>query len=963
MRLAICMGLVCAAACGAGAEQGIAITPDENGAFVFEEDFTTPRFLEDAFLDNLGADQWREGAVTNMGPGRNRTITYRFHGEAAITSLDVSIAQRSNARSLGGRTTLLASTNGLDWSPVDRSTDKEADANHFQTAPLILNGKTAEPFGGGREVWVRVVMDNYSGLKTAESSALYCVKVALTTAPDASDSGSDTSLETRWADLKAASNWRTVSMEWCEGVTESAPHYLEDVDGWLLPASDLSPPEAECGLPISRKYSTADRRCLSMAVFVNTDDSAQPIMARITFRARRDSHRESSVLWDNQPVATFDAASYFDQDRAVYVDLPGSRAAGVHELRLTGRDGNRSAWIRRVEVCGPGVIGWAEKPPLPQGGPLRLVSAYYMPDPPPPADSQVVEGRQPKKRGVSFAGLQRMYAEHSEFGALRIVVVNDGPKPVRIADPVLLNGQPVEDSYVDFKTSAWDAPGVVWYRVRPRTLAPGQAGQVYIRFRRRPSGDAAKVTLTCENAPACEAVVPYTAPAAVIDYVTTGKTDDTLFIYARVSPEQSGTKLAGVTLDGVPLPDARIYGADFPGGLALAVAKLPRPLEQGAYHVAGIDLGDDGTVAAQFRVLPFMFARSSIHVPTEVARDMHMNLLTWVRRPLEACQEYDIDTTAHHGDVMNLHERMPIIFAPDEPDAKDNRGGGYDKGLGWHVRTLAESGWQELVERSDHPVASWMNMDGTVRPLNWAVYGQYGDVNGFDPYPVTYYGGDHAFVRESLSHCRNLGAPTRLYAILEAYGWSRGQGVPSKVRGPIPAEYRQNVVQAIGTGMKGLSSWVYSAIAGGWQLNDPLRDEITASNRLLESIEDLLLIGTPIDCVECDAGTVRTGVIDNEQWPKDRVWAGALLCGPDALVVTVANHIPAQSPEPPDIEPARDLRVRVALPSYMGEAVTAWEATPDGLSPVPSQLSAGRITIPVEVLESGKVYVLRAQSE
>ena len=74
-----------------------------------------------------------------------------------------------------------------------------------------------------------------------------------------------------------------------------------------------------------------------------------------------------------------------------------------------------------------------------------------------------------------------------------------------------------------------------------------------------------------------------------------------------------------------------------------------------------------------------------------------MNLATWLMRSLEICREHDLVTSAMQHDVFGVHERVAYVLGPDEPDAKDDAGGGYDHGLGLHARKLAESGWQELL--------------------------------------------------------------------------------------------------------------------------------------------------------------------------------------------------------------------------------------------------------------------------
>ena len=129
-------------------------------------------------------------------------------------------------------------------------------------------------------------------------------------------------------------------------------------------------------------------------------------------------------------------------------------------------------------------------------------------------------------------------------------------------------------------------------------------------------------------------------------------------------------------------------------------------------------------------------------------------------------------------------------------------------------------------------------------------------------------------------------------------------------------------------------------------------------NRLIEHIEDHLLLGTPIDIGTSDAGEVLTGTVDEELWPKERVWVGTLLCGPDALVVTVANHIPASKPEPPEIESARDVTVTVELPDYLPH-VRAFEVSPEGITPFEYQRTEGQALLHLDVIESGRVFLLK----
>jgi len=958
IAMALMLGVLAATACAAGT--GVPIVPDDDGRFVYLDDFSTPQVLLDAFLTSTGPEVWQEGSLWIKGPTRHRVVTWRLHGERAIEELSVSIAQRANARNWGGRTTLRMSTNGLDWVDIARSSDQEGDANGWQTEPLTLPAEMAAQFLGGTEVWLQLDIDNFSGLETAVASTVDELRVEMTLGDVPGPAGDpQAQLRAQWGRLRAREGWRAISLDAADPAGQRAPHSYEDADGWLVapggePMLDTAEADAFRVQRVCRSY---DRSPLALVAFVQTTDERAPLMARLTVRAVRDGSREMRVLWDGEQVATADVASWFDEERTVFAELP-RRRAGVHELRVTAADSG-AVVVREIALASRAAVAWAPKPELPAADALAVLSVQYLPDPAPPADSQAVEGRHAQQEaGLIFAGLQRLYEEHEEFGALRVILRNGGATPVRIAGPIELNDRPIEESYVDFEASEWDARGVVWYRCRPRLVQPGECAEVYVRLRRRPEGGLAELRVPCENAPTVSARIAYETPAALIDYVTTDETGGRLYVYVRPTAAGEAGEMVGLALDGRPLREITWYGADAAGGVALAVAELRDSPAEMSRHVVSAETSTGQVAAAQFRVLPWFFPRSSIHVPSAMCAEMNMNLGMWHLRSLAECEEFDIDTVSNTDRMFSAHERVRYIMGPDEPDAHDSRGAGYAAGLGYHARRLMDSGWTTLVDTQAPGVATWLIMNGTTRPLNWCVYGQLADIACFDPYPINFYGADHAYVRESLAYARRCGAPRRMYACLETFGWRAGQGVPASRRGPMPQEYRQNVVQAIGAGMKGLTSWVYSLGAGGWQGDEPARAEIARMNALIAGIEDDLLLGCPVDWATTDAGLVDTGVVGDERWPKERVWAGALLCGPDTIVMAVANHIPASKPEPPVIEPARDVTVTVALPEYLRE-VTAVEATPEGVTPMECGIDGGNVRLHLDEIEAGRVFVLR----
>ncbi len=939
------------ATCAFGAGLGIEIQPDVDGKFEYIDDFTTTKFLDDAFLIDMDETQWKEGKIWSAGPAQSRVLSYRFFSDRVITGLEAGIQQVANGRNLGSNNVLYLSTNGLDWTGVASSSRLEPNPAYWQEGPVTVPADAPVPFLGQTEVWVRIVMYNVSGLSTNQSNTVHNFRVALSLGEPA-EAAEDTQAAMH---LTWQRQLEPITLRADDPPDIRAPYYYEDSDGWLVKHGEnpfLSPDESE-GFVVHRIAPSRKRSPPSLAVFVKGANDRlrrrvrSTLLTKITVRAHKGASRKMNVLWDGELLATFDIAHYFDRDQICYVPIPRSQTAGIHELRIAAGD-DRQILIRELALAGRHAPRFVEKPALPRGGSLEVLSAYYMPDPKPPANSMCLE-------------LQNMYDEHEDFGGVQVLLRNNSNVPVRIERGILLNGKPIEESYVDFVNSAVDARGVVWYRVRPLLLEPGQCGKAYIRFRRRPEGDKCTVTLNLDNGEPVETTIPFVDPGVIVDYVTTNKTGELLYIYARRSSGDDPGKITSVTLDGRKLDEVALYGEDFPAGVALVLADLPAKLSPMSYHVVGIESERGPPVAAQFRVLPFWFPRGSIHVPGEVCQEMHMNLGMWHRLKLETCLKNNIRSSAFH--VFDNHERVAFVLGPDEPDAKDNHGGGTHRiGLGYHARRITQCGRQELIEHHSPQSAYWVIMNGTTRPLNWGVYGQVSDVVCYDPYPVTYMGSDHSYVRESLAHAGRCGKPKRLYSVMEAFGWggSRQQGVPDNVRGPLPQEYRQNVVQAIGVGMKGLTSWVFSATAGGWALNDPCREEITKLNKLIEHIEDDLLLGTPIDIASSDAGLVNAGYIGKENWQKDRVWVGALLCGPDTIILAAANHIPAARPHLPTLTPAENVTITATLPPFM-PAVTAYEVTEDGVAPIACAVEDGKAVLKIGTIESGRVFVLRSE--
>lgn len=932
---ACAFALICRVDLSFANQPGIVAEPDAENTFSYQDDFSTTVFLQDTVAETIGREFWQPGLIFLQGPTTSRELVYRFIATEAIADFNIHLEQWANAQNFVSHNTLQISTNGLDWRTVASSINQSADVNGWQKEPLVGIAIADEPILGQSELWVRVEMVNRVGAETAVSNHIRSLRVDLTLKPT---EPAENAVQTLATELIEQSDGRRISLWVNDDKADRPPHYFEQADGWLAAAEEL--PDDPEGITVKRGFRPTDSPRLSLVMFPEFRQASEQTAMRVTVQGGRQTSRELHVYWNDEQLTSIDTASFFEQQRNFDLILPVGDQAGGNELRLVPFD-DRPAIIKQVVLAGNAPLRWAAKLPLPPADPLAVLAAEFIPDPQPPSDSQI------NARG--------MYEQHAEFGALRINLKNTGKETVRIAG-LELNNQPIEEWYVDFVESDWDASGVVWYRIHPRTLVPDQCGEIYVRFRRRLDGDAVRLTIATENAGTISRDITYQHPDLIIDYVTTDASGQRLIAYIKphsknTTPQQT---LVAVSLDGRPLSNAVLTDADMKHGVALVVAELAEPLHVGDYHTLGVLTASGQQLAAEFQVLPFQFIRSSIHIDPEFIEEMHMNLLMWNLSSQEICNQYDVQTTLRpHTNIFGIHDRVAYIYGPDEPDAfQDNVGGGHDRGLGYAARNLAETRQWDMNQRFIARRPWWLIVNATTTPLNWSVYGQVANIMAYDPYPTTFSHADHAYVRESLSFARKAGRPRRLIACLEAF---THQG-----RTPIAEEYRQNVVQAIGAGAKGLTNWLYPAQHGGWSNNPELTQAITSMNRMVEHIEKELLIASPVDWTKTDAGLIKSGPVNDEKWDKERVWTGTLLAGADTIIIAAANHIPASHPAPPKIEPAQNVTVTINVPDYFANPV-AHEVTSQGIVQYPSSVKQGKVELRLDSLVDGRIFLLRSE--
>jgi hypothetical protein len=263
----------------------------------------------------------------------------------------------------------------------------------------------------------------------------------------------------------------------------------------------------------------------------------------------------------------------------------------------------------------------------------------------------------------------------------------------------------------------------------------------------------------------------------------------------------------------------------------------------------------------------------------------------------------------------------------DEPDAGDFHLGSdlpvMDR-LGCHAMETVLPTIRYQRER-DPRTPNLVLVDNTFKPLNYYVYGQTPDVFSTDPY-VPLNGRQLDYVPIAVDVARDACAPRPLVSVLWACGLA-GESKRLGQRPPTAEEERMMVFYALGCGVKGIAYFadISSETGEGKFLGvsdiESLWAEVGRTNRDAQALAPYLSIGCPIPAA-----------LSNE-----KVWARALLCGPDHVVIIVVNRdhwIGFETKyEFAWHTPAKDVRVSVPLPETF-KACRAQEVRDGKLLPI-----------------------------
>lgn len=561
------------------------------------------------------------------------------------------------------------------------------------------------------------------------------------------------------------------------------------------------------------------------------------------------------------------------------------------------------------------------------------------------------------------------WAEYRQFfpryfkpaGTIHLFLVNRGSAPVDVTG-LTFDGKPIEKVC----TTPEFAGPVIWYRVNPETLRPGQTGIVYLRLRNQLDKPIDVTVAAKDGSRISVRVGPENAEQLRLGYVGFNRTMDKIFIYVDRLADRPLT-VAGLFLDGRELTAAcRIINGAFEANRpALIEVTLPAPLVYGAYHGLKVVTKEGPVALHQVRVRDDKFLIGIIggNRPAYYAKffnttyQLHGSFPEtpgWWNPDSEAAKlDFTMICPAPSEKAARAGATVPpgkILYTNvDEPDAREPGHLPYMDRSGINIMHVVEP-VMRMQRKLDpvHPTA--LMMDRTYAPLNWLNYGEVADEPFNDIYVPTQF---HGFKMEAfpvtLAALLSAVAPRPIHIMLWSC-WNTGHAVR---RAPTPDENDLSVHYVLGGGAKGLHYFLDwnsypMVLEGGYFIGAPRATALwKAMGRLnaeVTRLAPLLARGYPFDVVRSES---------------DKVWARSLLCGKDHFVVFLVNRNYHCYPETlrqglvSYLFPVKDVSVAVDLPSWFTPAAAvhvAWDQV------TPISLTKGKIRVPE--LKTSMVIVL-----
>jgi len=592
----------------------------------------------------------------------------------------------------------------------------------------------------------------------------------------------------------------------------------------------------------------------------------------------------------------------------------------------------------------------------------EVIESRWRPDANPHADRQVWHGWH-WTEGWRYE--EQFYPNHFDpSGSAHVIIRNtsDRTQTMELTD---INTEPMSAII----TSTTHAGSIIWYYNYPTDIPPGGWSECTVRFREYPERPPV-LGFEMSDGKRIEVPVLLERPRVRLECVSFSLTLDKMFCYVR-SLDGKAVKFSSLRLDGVDMTKSSTWstvGTDF----GLVETQLQPSLVSGSRHLVEIDLRDGTTLAF-----------------SGVAWNNYFIIGVWgaVIDPYDtsypaARKANGINTYMWPGDEPVLHHaglkyisrihRPPLppdrksrlaYYITDEPDAHDVKLGErlpLMKRLGVHGMEIIMP-WIMRKHVEDPLIPLMLLVNGTYKPMEYYVYGQMADIFGNDPYP--YLSKEQIeLVAHSVDVARDACVPNPMNAVLWANGFipkddetmcalAKKNELPR--RPPSPKEMKMMIYYALGAGSKGITYFsdhpeakvTEDGTHASISHNPELWKEVGLIHKDLNILAPYLSKGCPIPF----------------SFEDEDVWARALLCGTDAVVVIVVNknhYIGYETRTAYEWhEPARNVSFSVPLPRHFRRC-TINEVVDAALKPVECEAKKRQLHLTLDQVDTARAFII-----
>lgn len=521
---------------------------------------------------------------------------------------------------------------------------------------------------------------------------------------------------------------------------------------------------------------------------------------------------------------------------------------------------------------------------------------------------------------------------------------------------------------------------VLWYRCWPKTIPVGGIADLTITLAEAPkepiavevpnsTGKSVRTTVTCQP------------EAFRFQAIRFGKDLRTISFYMRWADGSAADSVKSIRMDGRALarlassPSARNLD-----GIAFAQIRLSKPLQKGSFHVFEADTQSGVSTAYQLRVIPSEFLIGVYGSPTPV------NIQDWAAH---GCNHYlafgglsvDVVDSLHAAGISSgaHHIREPLsdrkagkmLTFDEDGTRKVLEGLGRSPGYLYHSlddepdcgdyyigRRLGASA-MELIARElfcrqiDPEHYSFLQLDNTFRPRNYAVYGEIADVLATHRYAlgssINKEAGSSTVLklpfledlRETVFRLRNASAPRPLFMVTQFFDMGPGRGGRSQTID----EMRLQCYAMIAGGARGIIHYIHSGSGGGHEggKRPELWNAMTAMHEELKRVRDFVQEGTPLPDGWSRASSAN-------------VYTDAIVSG-DKMAVVLINRAHRSELPKYTSSPTRNVKVTLRIPPWMSASRFAVMAA-DSAKPIPHTLGDGELTFVADEVKDARCYLL-----